>query len=112
MTIRHTIQQPNFDSVIEPARPDRAARLTIRLKVTLIPLDPSVPWVAGSAGTPPSHIATAASPVKYGLVNDYLNRRSVPRRSFTFAEWNSFGIAFKQAVERGWNNQLILLPEE
>jgi hypothetical protein len=70
MTIRHTIQQPNFDSVIEPARPDRAARLIIRLKVTLIPLDPSVPWVAGSAGTPPSHIATAASPVKYGLVRD------------------------------------------
>ena len=98
--------------MIEPARPDRAARLGIRLKVTLIPLDPSVPWVAGSVGTPPSHIATAASPVKYGLVNDYLNRRSVPCRSFTTAEWNSFGIAFKQAVERGWNNQLILLPEE
>jgi hypothetical protein len=112
MTIRHTIQQPNFDSVIEPARPDRAARLTIRLKVALIPLDPSVPWIAGSAGTPPSHIATAASPVKYGLVRDYLNRRSVPCRSFTAAEWNGFGIAFKQAVERGWNNQLILLPEE
>lgn len=112
MAIRRTIQQANFDSVIDPAGPGKPARLTIRLKVELVPLDPSVPWVAGSAGTPPAHIATAASPVRTGLVKDYLNRRTVPCRSFTTAEWNAFGIAFKQAAERGWNNQLILLPGE
>ena len=112
MTIRHTIQQTNFDSVIEPAAPGRAAKLTIRLKVVLIPLDPQVPWVAGSPGMPPFHIATGASPVRRGLVNDYLNAHSVLCRSFTAAEWNAYQIAFKQAVERGWNNQLILLPDE
>ena len=80
MSIRHTIQQANYDTVIEPAAPGRAARLTIRLKVVLIPLDPTVPWVAGSAGMPPFHIATGASPVRRGLVNDYLNSRSVPCR--------------------------------
>ncbi len=112
MSIRHTIQQANYDTVIEPAAPGRAARLTIRLKVVLIPLDPTVPWVAGSAGMPPFHIATGASPVRRGLVNDYLNSRSVPCRSFTAAEWNAYQIAFKQAVERGWNNQLIMLPDE
>lgn len=112
MTIRQTIQEANFDSVLEPAAAGRPARLTIRLKVVLIPLDPSVPRVAGAAGAPPMHIATGASPVRYGQVNDYLNSRSVACRSFTTAEWNAFKIAFKRSVELGWNNQLILLPEE
>lgn len=112
MTIRRTIVQRNYDSVLDPAQPGRPAKLTIRLKVALVPLDPSVPRIAGAPTPPPAHLATGASPVRYGPVNDYLNSRSVKCRSWTFAEWNTYKIRFKRAVEQAWNNQMILLPTE
>ena len=112
MTIRRTIVQRNYDSVLDGARPGQPAKLTIRLGVKLVPLDPSVPRIAGSPSPPPAHLATGASPVRHGLVNDYLNSRSVKCRSWTVAEWNTYKIRFKRAVEQAWNNQIILLPTD
>ena len=120
MTIRHTIMQRNYDSVFEPAAPGRAAKLTIRLKVTLIPLDPSANWTAPNStipGTPqgplpPAHLARGAADTRHGLVWDFLNNRQFPCKSWLTADWNAFKIRFKRAVEQGWNNQIILLPME
>jgi hypothetical protein len=41
MSIHRTIIQSNYDSVLDPAAGASAARLTIALKVTLVPLDPT-----------------------------------------------------------------------
>ena len=119
MTIRPTINLPNFDSEFEPAAAGRAARLTIKLRVTLVPLDPSANWTAPNTqipGTawgpmPPAHLATGAADLRRGLVLDY-NNRSFPCKSWLTADWTAFKQRFKRAVEQGWNNQIILLPAD
>lgn len=120
MTIRPVINLPNFNSAFEPAGPGRAARLTIRLNVTLVPLDPSANWAAPNtriAGTawgpmPPAHLANGKADMKRGLVWDYLNNRQFRCKSWLTADWNVFKTRFKRAVEQGWNNQIILLPTD
>jgi len=111
MTLRQTIVQPNFDSVLDPAQPGRPARLTIRLKVTLAPLDPSVPWTPAEKQMPPVHLANSGPEMKRGQVKDY-NNKLVNCRSWLVPEWNAFKIRFKQTVEHAWNSQMILLPTE
>jgi hypothetical protein len=103
--------QPNYDSVLDPAEAGRPAKLTIRLKVTLVPLDPSIPWVPKSPGSPPTHLADSMAHVRRGQVLDY-NNNPVTCRSWLVPEWNAYKIRFKRAVEHGWNNQLILLPTD
>jgi hypothetical protein len=111
MTLRRTIMQSNYDSVLDPAEAGRPAKLTIRLKVTLVPLDPSIPWVPLSPGSPPTHLADSLAHVRRGQVLDY-NNNPVTCRSWLVPEWNAYKIRFKRAVEHGWNNQLILLPTD
>ena len=111
MTLRRTIMQPNYDSVLDPAEAGRPAKLTIRLKVTLVPLDPSMYWVPESPGSPPTHLADSMANVRRGLVLDY-NNTPVTCRSWLVPEWNAYKIRVKRAVEHAWNNQMILLPTE
>jgi len=110
MTFRRTIVQSNFDSVLDPAGAGRAAKLTIRLKVALLPRDPSVPGNAGGAQHP-IHLADTMAHVRYGPMPDY-NQQPVNCRSWLAAEWNAFQIRFKKIVELAWNNQMFLLPPE
>jgi hypothetical protein len=110
MSLRHTIMQQNFDSVLEPAARGRPAKLTIRLKVALLPLDPSA--VVDPQGTTiptPTHLADTALQIRQGQVLDY-NRRPFRCRSWLRSDWNKYQIRFKRAVEHAWNNQMILLP--
>jgi hypothetical protein len=111
MTLQRTIMQDNFDSVLDSAMPGQPAKLTIRLKVQLVPLDPSIAWVPLSPGSPPTHLADSMANVRRGQVLDY-NNRPVACRSWLVPEWNAYKIRFKRAVEHAWNNQLILLPTE
>lgn len=41
MVFRPTIMERNFDSVLHPAQSGRPAQLVIRLRVNLLPYDPS-----------------------------------------------------------------------
>jgi hypothetical protein len=110
MALRHTIMQDNFDSVLEPAAPGRPAKLTIRLKVALLPLDPSDVVDPQGTTTPiPTHLADGAAQIRQGLVLDY-NNRAFRCRSWLRSDWNKYQIRFKRAVEHAWNNQMILLP--
>jgi hypothetical protein len=117
MTIRRSITQSNFDSIFEPAQPGQPAKLSIDLKVTLVPLDPSVAWSPPQvtpvppAQLPPAHLAASMALVKRGPVKDY-NNRVVNCRSWLVTEWNEFKSRFKKSVEHGWNGQIILLPTE
>ena len=113
MTFRTAIAQTNYDSVFEPAGGGRPAKLTIRLKVALNPLDPAAPWVAQpqNGQQPPTHIANNLAGVRKGPVVDY-NGSPFPCRSWIANEWNAFKIRFKQMVEVGWNNQILLLPTD
>ena len=103
--------QGNFNSVLDPAQAGRPAKLMIHLKVTLVPLDPSIPWQPLSPGSPPTHLANSMANVRRGQVLDY-NNRPFACRSWLVPEWNAYKIRFKRAVEHGWNNQLILLPTD
>jgi hypothetical protein len=110
MTLRRMIAQPNYDSVLDPARSGVPAKLTIRLRVTLVPLDPSLAG-APTVGPPPAHLAASKALVKRGLVQDY-NKNLFVCRSWLVQEWAEFKIRFKRAVEHAWNNQMILLPTD
>jgi hypothetical protein len=110
MTLRRTIIQSNFDSVLDPAAGATAAKLTISLKVSLVPLDPSAGGTSPVRMHPgPAHLAPNASAIRKGNVVD-ANYRPVQCRSWMVPEWNAFSIRFKQIVEMSWNNQIILLP--
>lgn len=121
MAIRAFILEPNYDSFFDPAGLGRPAQLRIRLKVTLIPLDPSTPWArAGHAsklpGTPPgplppSHLAANPAGFKRGSVVD-ASGQPVPCRSWLVSEWQIFTRRFKHTVENAWNNQMVFLPVE
>lgn len=79
MTLRRMIAQPNYDSVLDPAQPGVPAKLTIRLRVTLVPLDPSLAG-APTVGQPPAHLAASKALFKRGMVQDY-NKKLVLCRS-------------------------------
>lgn len=113
MAFRTAIAQTNYDSVFEPAAGGRPANLTIRLKVALNPLDPAAQWVARpqNGQQPPTHIAANLAGVRHGPVVDY-NGFPFLCRSWIVNEWNAFKIRFKQMVEVGWNNQILLLPTD
>jgi hypothetical protein len=110
MTLRRTIIQSNFDSVFDPANAGTAAKLTIALKVTLLPLDP---FAGGSQAVrmapAAAHLAANANAVHRSTVLD-ANNRLVPCHSWTIPEWNAFKIRFKQIVEQSWDNQIVLIP--
>jgi hypothetical protein len=119
MTLRVAIKQSNYDSVLEPARPGRPAKLTLRLKVLLIPLDPAAPLDL-SGLTPPYrfhharwHLAQDMKAIHQGMVPDgNTPRKSFLCRSWLHWEWNSFKIRFKKQVENVWNDQMVLLPPD
>jgi hypothetical protein len=108
MVHRPTIIDTNFDSVLHPAQAGRPAQLIIRLKVALLPYDPTRPPAAGQV---PSQITVARGPagVRRGTVRDM---DGMPFSCCTWleADFNAFAIKFKKMVELSWNNQLILLP--
>src|SRR3954465_8405769 len=118
MPIRPSITQANYDSTFTPAQPGQPAKLTLSLKVTLVPLDPSVQWSPPAktpippVQMPPAHLAASMALARHGPVMDYLNSRSVNCRSWLVPEWNAFKLRFKQSVEHAWNGQMILLPSE
>ena len=112
MTFRHTIIQSNYDSVFEPAGAGRPAKLTIRLKVALYPVDPSIK-VTHAGAQHPAYLADSMAEVlhRHGLIPD-ADGRLVKCRRWLVPEWNRFKIEFKRVVERSWNNQMFLLPPE
>ena len=113
MAFRTAIAQTNYDSVFEPAAGGHPAKLTIRLKVALNPLDPAALWVARpqNGQQPPTYIAANLAGVRKGVVIDY-NGSPCSSSSWIGNEWNAFKIRFKQMVEVGWNNQILLLPTD
>ena len=122
MPFRPAIIEPNYDSFFDRAMGGQPARLRIKLKVTLVPLDPSTPWarsphsaplpeVMSGATIPPDHLAPNMSAIKRGKVVD-ANGQPVACRSWLVSEWNEFVSRFKHSVEYAWNNQMIFLPTE
>jgi hypothetical protein len=110
MVARPTIMEPNFDSVLHPAQPGRSAELEIRLKVALLPRDPSKP--GDPAGTiHHTHLASNMGEVRRGRVRDSAGFLYACR-SWLVSEFNAYCIKFKRMVELSWNNQLILLPPD
>jgi hypothetical protein len=110
MALRRIIAQTNFDSVLDPAQPGRPAQLRIRLKILLLPRDPSVP--RDPSGTVfHTHLANATKDIRRGRVPDG-NGLPFNCRSWLTWEFNAFTIRFKRMVELVWNNQMILLPPE
>jgi len=108
MALRQAIVQTNFDSVLRPAQPGQPAKLTIQLRVTLVPLDP---LPTNPSVQHPAHLTKDMANVHRGPVRDY-NKKNVACRSWLASEWDTFKTRFKQAVEHSWNNQLILLPTD
>ena len=82
MAIRRTIIQSNYDSLLQPARPNRPAKLTIRLKVALLPRDPT-----GSRQS--SHLAANLRLAHRRRLLDASNRLW-PCRSWLATDWNNF----------------------
>ena len=121
MAIRASILEPNYDSFFDPAGPGRPAQIRIRLKVTLVPLDPSTAWARTGHGAklpgtrpgpaPPSHLAANQAAIKRGSVID-ASSQPVPCRSWLASEWQAFTPRFKHTVENAWNNQMVFLPVE
>jgi hypothetical protein len=110
MALKRGIKQSNFDSVFDPAQSGRPAKLTIRIKVLLIPRDPKAHYHAG----PGNHIGMLVRSLKdaeTGWVDDASNNL-FQCRQWTEAEFNAFKIKFKHMVELAWNNQLILVPPD
>lgn len=112
------IQNPNYDSIIEPAQGRTPARLTIQLKVVLVPMDPSVPYAPRSTTHPGRfnftfnhHLAEHMGAVRRGTVRDTAGT-PFRARSWVRQEFDEYRIRFKQAVERTWNDQIILLPPD
>src|SRR5205814_1915000 len=102
--------ESNFDSVLHPARNGSPAQLTIRLKVALLPRDPSLPDDPASPHHN-IHLATNMAEVHRGTVQDG-EKFPFHCRSWLESEFNAFSIKFKRMVELSWNNQLILLPPD
>jgi hypothetical protein len=110
MSLHRTIMQSNFDSVLDPSSRANAAKLTVALKVTLVPLDPA------AGGSPPTRMQPGPAllvqndaSISKGNVLDS-NGKPVMCKSWKIAEWNAFKAHFKSMVELTWNNQMIFLP--
>jgi hypothetical protein len=110
MIARPTIIEPNFDSVLLAARGGQPAKLTIKLRVALLPRDPSRPDDPMSPSHA-THLAAGDNDVRRGTVRDGENF-AFRCRSWLRAEFNAFAIKFKRMVELSWNNQLILIPPD
>jgi len=108
MAIHHAVNERNFDSVFQPANGSRSAKLTIKLKVDLFALDPSLAD-SPAAGQHPVHLVNNLAHAKRGLVKDS-DGDPIMCRSWLTHEWNEFKTKFKNMVEMSWNNQMILLP--
>ncbi len=113
MTIRRLIaDRKTFNSTLDPARDGLAARLRLSLDMMLIPYDPANPSSANG------YLAPSASERfrRVGSVNfdetDKSGDNTFPAQSWTTDGFATFCRNFKQTVERGWNNQIILLPPE
>jgi hypothetical protein len=118
MFTRPKIEDINYNSVLEPAKGREPARLTVTLKVVLVPMDPTVAYNPIKSQTPPRlnfvftpHLAEHMGAVKRGTVRDS-SGTPFRARSWTRREFDEYRIRFKQAVERTWNDQIILLPPE
>ena len=101
MLARPTIMEPNFDSVLHPAREGHPAQLIIRLQVLLLARDPEKP---GSSWGPKRHmhLAKHMGEVHTGRVADS-SGFLFDCRSWLVAEFNAYRIKFKQMVELSWN---------
>ena len=117
MSLHRTIMQTNFDSVLDPASGANGAKLTIALKVTLVPLDPR------AGGSPPTRMQPGPALLEQNNVDDASLVRGnvldasaspvpVKCKSWRIAEWNAFKARFKSMVELTWNNQMVFLPIE
>jgi hypothetical protein len=91
-----------YDSTFEPAAPRRPAQLTIKLRVALIPRDPT-----GRRGS--VHLAANNNDRHFGIVKDADNQKFACQ-SWLVSEWVEFKKRLKYMVELSWNNQIILLP--
>jgi hypothetical protein len=112
------IENPNYNSTLDPAQGRTPARLTLLLKTVLVPMDPSKPYAPFHPGpqarlnfTFSPHLAEHLGAVRRGLVRDSAGI-AFRARSWTRKEFDEYRIRFKQAVERIWNDQIILLPPE
>lgn len=113
MPIRRLIaDRKTFNSTLDPARDGLAAQLRLSLDIALIPYDPANPSSANG------YLAPSAGERfrRVGSVNFDETEKS-PDNIFPAESWTTGGFAtfcrnFKQTVERGWNNQIILLPPE
>jgi hypothetical protein len=112
------IEDINYNSVLEPAEGREPARLTVTLKVVLVPMDPSVPYAPFKSESPPRfnftfkpHLAEHLGAVRRGIVRDAAGT-PFRARSWTRKEFDEYRIRFKQSVERTWNDQIILLPPD
>src|SRR5262245_65101420 len=88
MAIHHVVKERNFDSVFEPAKGSRSAKLTIKLKVDLFALDPSLAD-SPAAGQHPVHLVNNLAHAKRGLVKDS-DDDPIMCRSWLTHEWNEF----------------------
>ncbi len=103
MAIKNTILRRSFDSQFTPAAPGVAAQLRLKLKVMLMAVDPGG--------------RTARDGYRYGSANFDENDKQTSDnihaiRSWKKDEFRAFETDFKLAAERGWNNQIILLPPD
>jgi hypothetical protein len=117
VSFRKAIMQSNYDSVLDLAAAGRSAKLTIRLKVFLLPVDPKNPPPLEFSNPPqpiPAMTGATVDNWKYvdlGWVQD-ANGTPFQCRTWLQEEWNRFNIAFKRQVENIWNRQMVLLPPE
>jgi hypothetical protein len=96
----------------QPGLGGDAAKLTIAIRVGLVPLDRRAGGSQPVRMSPgPAYLAHGAADMQSGNVVD-VNGTAVKCHSWTAPEWNAFQIQFKQVVERFWNNQIILLPND
>jgi hypothetical protein len=105
MVFHHVIKQKNFDSVFDPAQGSRSARLTIKLTVDLLALDPSLAD-SPAGGEHPVHLAHSMTNVRRGLVKDG-DDDPIMCRSWLMHEWSAFKTRFKKMVEaRPWLSRI------
>lgn len=111
MAIRNVVRTTNYDTIFEPAKHGKPARLRLRLMVALRPRDPSVPEknIPSTSAAVPVHLATRGQDMRTGWLYDY-DGKPFQCRSMLQSEFNTFQIKFKRAVELSWDNQLFLLP--
>src|SRR5437588_862707 len=98
MAIRISIIDRAFNSLFTGAQNGQPAKLTIRLKVVLLPRDP-----LGPDGS--SYLAASPDVARRhrGLVQDANHRKSFRCRGWNVKAWNDFRARFKWVAELVWN---------